>query len=259
MQNRYVGDIGDFVKYGLLNFILENRLTNTKLKLGVNWYLVPDEKHNEDGKYIDYLRPSKRFSSSLQQCNPKLYRQLKEIVFNKKVRNVTEIERGEVLPKGTIFLSKLIKHDPSMSPSEKVRTRESWHSAALKGLMTSDIVFLDPDNGVQTEKLLLTRKKSSKYVLFGEVADYYKRGQSVIMYSHRVRQKEPDCWNHFNRLKELSRSDNPLILTAYRYTIRDFVFLPQPRHRKMLENSLANFENEWNKNFKDNPFKFHPL
>jgi hypothetical protein len=25
------------------------------LRLGVNWYLVPDEGHNADGKYVAYL------------------------------------------------------------------------------------------------------------------------------------------------------------------------------------------------------------
>jgi len=32
MQDRYVGDIGDFVKYGLLIFLIDD----TNLKLGIN-------------------------------------------------------------------------------------------------------------------------------------------------------------------------------------------------------------------------------
>jgi hypothetical protein len=34
MQNRYVGDIGDFGKFGLLRFI-----EDTGLRIGINWYL----------------------------------------------------------------------------------------------------------------------------------------------------------------------------------------------------------------------------
>lgn len=50
MQNRYTGDIGDFGKMGLLRSLQE-----TGLSIGVNWYLVPNESHNEDGRYVQYL------------------------------------------------------------------------------------------------------------------------------------------------------------------------------------------------------------
>ncbi len=54
MQNNYVGDIGDFGKYGLLNHIFNNN----QLKIGINWYLVPDENENKDGKITQYLDDS---------------------------------------------------------------------------------------------------------------------------------------------------------------------------------------------------------
>ena len=44
MQNRYVGDIGDFGKLGLLR-----ALSSKGLSIGVNWYLTTDESHNGDG------------------------------------------------------------------------------------------------------------------------------------------------------------------------------------------------------------------
>ena len=50
MQNMYVGDIGDYGKYGLLKAIMPSIS-----KLGIVWYLVTDENHLNDGKYIDYL------------------------------------------------------------------------------------------------------------------------------------------------------------------------------------------------------------
>ena len=54
MQNRYVGDVGDFAKYALLR-----RLAGTSpeqsIRLGVVWCLYPDESHNADGRHISYL------------------------------------------------------------------------------------------------------------------------------------------------------------------------------------------------------------
>ena len=51
MKNQYVGDIGDYGKYGLLRFLAERGI-----QIGVNWYLTKDEKNKlGDGKFTDYL------------------------------------------------------------------------------------------------------------------------------------------------------------------------------------------------------------
>ncbi len=47
MQNRYTGDIGDFSKLGLLRVLHAARLS-----IGLNWYLTPDETHNNDGGHV---------------------------------------------------------------------------------------------------------------------------------------------------------------------------------------------------------------
>ena len=49
MQNRYIGDIGDFAKYGLIRAITGIQ------KIGIAWYLYPDESHNKGGRRIGYL------------------------------------------------------------------------------------------------------------------------------------------------------------------------------------------------------------
>ena len=54
MQNRYAGDVGDFGKIGMLRC-----LENSGLNIGVNWYLVEDESHNNDGKHIGYTKDNK--------------------------------------------------------------------------------------------------------------------------------------------------------------------------------------------------------
>src|SRR5690348_3816657 len=53
MQDRYVGDVGDFAKYGLLRR-LTGRAGERKVRLGVVWCLFPDEAHNNDGRHISY-------------------------------------------------------------------------------------------------------------------------------------------------------------------------------------------------------------
>jgi hypothetical protein len=50
VQNRYAGDVGDYVKFGLLR-ALTGADDEPALSLGVMWYLTADEDHNQDGKH----------------------------------------------------------------------------------------------------------------------------------------------------------------------------------------------------------------
>ena len=49
MQDRYTGDLGDFSKLGILRV-----LQMAGLSIGVNWYLTPDENHNNDGCHVKH-------------------------------------------------------------------------------------------------------------------------------------------------------------------------------------------------------------
>ena len=142
MQNRYVGDLGDFGKYGLLRWlclpgrtgedqtlspslgwptVVDNSVSNASdegstiplwppeeancnqsLTVGVVWYLVPDETHNSDGNHIHYLDPSAYNQERYRDCDATLYDTLREIVRSNK-RNVSSIRDCQVLPLGTRF------------------------------------------------------------------------------------------------------------------------------------------------------------
>lgn len=84
MQDRYVGDIGDFGKYLLLKSLCKNN----NIKLGVNWCYVnheysTKEKEKNDGKYTGYL---------YQKNNKhKVYKETDEILIN-QLRNIVESE-----------------------------------------------------------------------------------------------------------------------------------------------------------------------
>ena len=59
MQDRYAEDVGDFGKLGMLRC-----MEDVGLKVGINWYLVGAESHNNDGKHIGYLENEKYHNSS---------------------------------------------------------------------------------------------------------------------------------------------------------------------------------------------------
>jgi len=134
MQNRYVGDVGDFGKFALLR-----ALAGEDIALGVLWYLNTREESNNDGKHVNY--------GKLREYAPALFDALSNIVRNRK-RNVSEIARARILPSRTKYFERPLPSS-GKTPSQQAReTREEWFNDALRTLKGTQLVFLDPDNGI---------------------------------------------------------------------------------------------------------------
>lgn len=63
MEDRYAGNIGDYVKLALLRQLSAGR------NLGIAWYLYPDEGHNVNGRHIGYLNLPHRW----RHLDPELF------------------------------------------------------------------------------------------------------------------------------------------------------------------------------------------
>ena len=100
MQDQYVGDIGDFGKYGLLRHLTgmrDDAAPGDALRLGVVWYLFPDEApkdpnkpDNRDGSLTGYLRDRRDNHKKFRNCDTDLYDALHKIVVEEKIRNSRE-------------------------------------------------------------------------------------------------------------------------------------------------------------------------
>src|SRR5919106_3547796 len=178
MQDRYVGDAGDFGKYGLLRYLSGMPASAAGLGLGVVWYLVHDESHNKDGRHLGYLR-----DLALRECDPELHDVLKDIVHAGE-RRVSLIEQRRVLPAAAAFFSERLSSEGRMAPSARMANRREWFKRALATTQDCDLVFLDPDNGLEVPSLLPGSSKSHKYALMHEVQALLARGQSVLIYQH---------------------------------------------------------------------------
>jgi hypothetical protein len=232
MQNRYSGDVGDFGKLGLLR-----QLESIQLKVGINWYLIPDETHNADGKHIGYL-----YNSRFDSCDDVLRETLKELVHHQ--RCVSALESSNLIPNAVYY------HD--LLYSSMYFSREDWHKKALILLKQSDIVFLDPDNGLLVKSVSIHSSKSNKYVLPTEITDYFKQGQSVVFYNHRSREPEDVYFERFSWMRESSvlKQAVIIVLTFRRGTIRDYICALQPNHsHRVLECLEDMLQGPWRDHF----------
>lgn len=242
MQNRYAGDVGDFGKLGMLRQLAANRL-----RVGVNWYLVADEAHNDDGKHIGYLTDAKFLG-----CDDELLGKLGVMVYSDQ-RSIPMLESLNLIPDATYYHEEL-----TWQPVDHQWIRAKWHEASLKVLDTCDIVFMDPDNGLIPPSVSKGGRKSIKYVRHEEIVDFFQAGHSVVFYNHRSRMSEQAYLERFRAFFSSPELHNgvPFGIKYVRGTIRDYFFLVQPYHVVQVEKALESMLGRtWSRHFRKLPLR----
>ncbi|MBQ9408273.1 MAG: hypothetical protein IJU28_02620, partial [Clostridia bacterium] len=237
MQNRYTGDIGDYGKLGLLRV-----LQSCGLKIGVNWYLTPDEKHNDDGCHVGYLE-----NECYRSCDAELWTELKHIV-QSQTRKVQALQSDHILK--AAYYTDLLDFSGKTKAGRKA-FRTQWHKAALKALCGQDVVFLDPDNGLIVPSAV-EKTRENKYVLPNEITDYYSQGSSVIYYQHKARKLDSYYSEQFRILmqKAALQGASGLALKFKTTSQRYYFFILQPKHQERIDNAVHSLlMSDWNRHF----------
>ena len=129
MQDRYVGDIGDFGKYGMLRWLsgITGDSMGDALKLGIVWYLnEPTNKESKsDGSKTEYLKCTDNNHQRFRVCDKDLYLVLKDLVDSDN-RRVTAVKEKGILGSAE-FYSRLLP-----APTDKQIQRERSRKARGK-------------------------------------------------------------------------------------------------------------------------------
>jgi hypothetical protein len=173
MKNQYVGDINDYRKYGLLRAILEA----TDLRLLVGWMLTSNDG-SADGKRTDYLDDPDRWA----RYDRPLFDGLKTRLSNAPERSVTLIERSGLLPEASYYAA--------VVPS-KAAERTVWFESLRAAADRHDLVFLDPDIGIEVKSKAFGRKDSPQYLYWHEIETLWADGRSLLIYQHFPRVTRP--------------------------------------------------------------------
>ena len=253
MQNKYVADVGDFGKYGLLRALTEPGYgSDRQFKLGVNWYLVPDESHNNDGKYIGYLEKSDVNDVKFRACDPYLYDSL-QFLIKYRSRDIQEVIDLQILPEGTEYFSAPLSFADILGTTRRETARyirSNWLDRAFRTLAKTELVFVDPDNGLDTR----TRPEDRggpKYVFYDELKPYANAGQSLVIYHHLARQKK-GMQQIEDRAANLQQHLNRPVLAMWyhRGTARAFFVVPAADHYDDLRQKLMEFSrSKWSQHF----------
>ena len=252
MKDQYVGDIGDYGKYGLLRF-----LANHGIKIGVNWYRTKnDVPPTNDGKMNQYLNDPYTYScfdkdlfSELQKMDPE----------NRwKTKSVLDVENVNLIPDAVYYHEVL--DTTSLPKTERKTARTKWHQNALHALTDAQLIFADPDNGTLGGKNI-TQKNAEKYVDPVELLEYYKKGKDLVYYCHRARQSKVKWLDTVTEMKKYCTDSHILVLTSHRGTQRSYIFVIHSGSMKKYKNLLNDFlQEDWGvlkrNNWKDPFFTF---
>ena len=256
MQNRYVADVGDFGKYGLLRALCQpESVEEPALRLGVVWYLTSDETHNNDGRHIGYLEPTPKNVKAFRRCDPELYDLLGDIV-RTDARRVSAIPQWGVLPENTAYYDRLLDFGAKEirpNSAARVQARQEWVQDALQVTKECDVVFVDPDNGIGSSAQAHSRR-GGKYVLLEELAPYVDRVQTLVVYHHLNRQAtaESQIKNIGSQLRaSLGLTLRLIALRYHRGSARVFILCPASIREDILEARIQVFLGRpWNQHFK---------
>lgn len=173
MQNRYVGDLGDFIKYGLLRAPCGNK------RLGVAWYLHPDAGPAGDGRHTAYLE----HPSEWRHLDADLFDMLRGLIPDR--RSVADVQQSGILGDAVFAADVLAVAD--VKAREREGWRQRWFDRIRHQLVACDLVFADPDNGlVPDDRFRPTNVKSAKGIPVAE-ATALAEGRIAVIYHHNSR------------------------------------------------------------------------
>ena len=224
MKDQYFGDIDDYRKYGLLRCF-----AGAGLRLGVCWMLTPSDT-SRNGSKVDYLSKPETW----RRRDPQLFDLLKHKVEGNR-RSVHEFETTGLLPGATVFSDLL---------PEGVAERGPYFAQALTALGEADVLFFDPDNGLEVPSTPYGRKGSTRYLYWREV-DTVARGNasaSIFQYWKRenrqtLRARLSDELHSRMPEADLFCVDSPFAL---------FLAACQRGHRGQFASALRLLNDRWN-------------
>jgi len=229
MKNQYFGDVNDYCKYGLLRCLAGKGV----LRVMMAWMLTEDDD-SRDGRNLAYLTKPQQWRIS----DPDLFDTLSILHSTQIARSVLYAEERDFIP-GAVYHSRLLTDNHS-------ERTEFFNELSLQA-STADLIFFDPDNGIEVKSVPYGRKNSSKYVYWHELQSAFTRGHSLLVYQHFPRQHRMAYLNSLHdRIREHLQ---PAGVTFFWSSHVAFVLISQKRHQRHFKRTTSDICTNWNNTF----------
>lgn len=225
MKNQYFGDVNDYRKYGLLR-----ALTGLgELSAAVCWMLTPDDGRT-DGRFTEYLSQPETW----RPFDPNLFDKLREVVAIQGKRDVRYAKEMAIIPAAR-FYDKVLPDDCA--------GRSRYFESFWDMTEGCDLVFFDPDNGMEVKSKPYGRKGSSKYLYWHEYGEAFSRGFSILVYQHFRRVKRDRFMRQM--AEEMGNRTGVGTVYSFRTAYVAFFLLPLESQVAVFERGISQVEGHW--------------
>lgn len=218
VNDAFAWDVGDLAKFALLRQLCV--AAGDGFRLGAVWCYTRTPPRTGHGRHIAYLDNGHAYGESVRARDAILYDLMRRGLTAR--RSILSAQYRAVLPPNTT-------HVDAPFVGER-RARPAYWQSALAATSAAAVVFFDPDNGIGPGSGPLT-------VTYGELAAFYGRGQSLVIYQHQNRAKGGIVRVARDRVLALRRhigASDVAVLRWHRYQARLFFIVPAPGHRDVL-------------------------
>src|SRR5712671_1580419 len=123
--------------------------------------------------------------AGIARCDRSLYDCLGSLVRDGG-RSVQAVQDSNALPKTARYFAIPLSFAGTKCPI-RPGIRAVWLRGAMHATKGTDIVFLDPDNGLEVKSTTALSIKGPKYVFLDDISPYLQRRQSLVVYQHLAR------------------------------------------------------------------------
>jgi hypothetical protein len=173
MKIQYFGDRHDWRKYRLIS-----RMIDAGFSVGLFWMLTPPDKRS-DGNHEIISSDTDRLTEHEKQ----IYNFLQGF----RGGSSSYGERKDAFEK---FQNQNVLKVQSFFDQEMLvggQGREAQIENAIENFSSVDLVFFDPDNGVEVSSVPYKRSNSVKYLYLKEIRRFWDAGKSIVIYQHKSR------------------------------------------------------------------------
>lgn len=131
-----------------------------------------------------------------------------------------------------------------MARATRQAFRAEWLAGSLEDVAEAELVFFDPDNGIEASSVPRDTPKAGKYVYWDELQRFWERGQSLVIYHHANRTRPVAAQAAHLQARFAERFGDGLHLESLlfrRGSCRFFFVAAQKRHAAQIENAVSRF------------------
>jgi hypothetical protein len=190
--------------------------------------LTQDDKR-PDGKFTGYTKSPRKY----KYFDPPLFAIMTTCISDKD-RNVNRIESENVL-QNVIYYSRILTDDN--------QEREQYFSDMHDQFKSTDLIFFDPDNGLEIKSRKEGCIRSSKFLYWRELIATLSAEKSILVYQHFIREQGDD----FIKRKSSEICEKLVVPEVLSFRTSNVVFflIPQQKHTQYFKEKIAEAINKW--------------